>query len=238
MTLPFTKVGIRRGVRATLPITLGVIPFGLVVGVLAQAKGFSFLEQLLLSAVVFAGASQTLALETWDEHAPILAAALSAAAVNSRFILLGATAAPILDSIPQRVRVFGVAYLVDHAWAMSIAEWRAGRGDGGFYIGSLMVTWAAWVVTSCLGYALGSVVALPPGHPIWFAVPATFLTLLVPLWRGTSDLVPWLVAGVLALGLSRLGIGPTAPIVLGCLGGALAGVLRDRMLDKGEAPRP
>jgi predicted branched-subunit amino acid permease len=53
MRVVATGAGFRRGARATLPLTVGLIPFGLVVGVLAQAQGLSALEQALMSALVY-----------------------------------------------------------------------------------------------------------------------------------------------------------------------------------------
>jgi hypothetical protein len=47
-----TGAGFRRGVRATLPLTVGLVPFGLVVGVLGQAQELSALERALMSAIV------------------------------------------------------------------------------------------------------------------------------------------------------------------------------------------
>jgi hypothetical protein len=69
MRIVATGAGFRRGIRATLPLTVGLIPFGLVVGVLAQAQGLSALEQALMSALVFAGSSQVVALKLWRDPA-------------------------------------------------------------------------------------------------------------------------------------------------------------------------
>ena len=63
----------RRGARAAFAITLGLAPFGLVVGVVADARGLSLLETLLMSGLVFAGTSQLVALELWSDPAPVLA---------------------------------------------------------------------------------------------------------------------------------------------------------------------
>lgn len=53
----FTRAGVPRGARTRLPLWIGMAPFGLVIGVLAEAKGFSFAEQCLMSALVYAGAA-------------------------------------------------------------------------------------------------------------------------------------------------------------------------------------
>ena len=68
----FTRAGLRRGARAGLALTLGLAPFGLVVGMAADAKGLSLLETLLMSGFVFAGTAQLVALQLWSDPAPIL----------------------------------------------------------------------------------------------------------------------------------------------------------------------
>ena len=127
MRIAATRAGFLRGARATLPLTVGLLPFGLVVGVLAQAQGLSALEQAAMSALVFAGASQILALELWTDPAPIASATLAAVAVNLRFALMGPALAPWIDAVRGWRRWLMVGTIVDHAWALAIAEMRAGR---------------------------------------------------------------------------------------------------------------
>ena len=72
-------------------------------------------------------------------------------------------------------------------------------------------------------------VAAPPGHPVFFAALSVFIALLVPMWRGRIDLVPWIAAAGVAFGVSRLLPGTTWHIVAGAVGGGLCGALRDRL---------
>ncbi|MEC8515755.1 MAG: AzlC family ABC transporter permease, partial [Pseudomonadota bacterium] len=53
------------GVRAELPLQLGVAPFGLVFGVLGLASGLSAWETILMSSIVFGGASQVVFAQLW-----------------------------------------------------------------------------------------------------------------------------------------------------------------------------
>ncbi|HYF07748.1 MAG TPA: AzlC family ABC transporter permease, partial [Acetobacteraceae bacterium] len=131
----FTRHGVARGARMALPIVLGTFPFGLVVGVLSQARGLSFLETVLMSALVFAGSSQVLVLELWAEPAPVIAATLAAFVVNIRLAPMGAALAPWLDRL-RGLRLWGtLATLVDHSFALSVAEMRRGGRDAGVLLG-------------------------------------------------------------------------------------------------------
>ncbi len=227
MRVVATRSGFRRGMRSAFPLTVGLVPFGLVVGVLAQAQGLSALEQVLMSALVFAGASQILALELWADPAPIVAATLAALAVNLRFALMGPSLAPWIDALRGARRWLAVGSIVDHAWALAVAEMRAGRHDALFLLGASCTLWAAWLVTTVAGHALGAVVALPRDHPLFFAAPACFVALLVPVWRGQSDVMPWAVAAAVALGVGPLLPNPALAVVAGAVAGSAAGALRD-----------
>ena len=61
----FTRAAILAGVRRSIPMQIGVVPFGLVVGIVAQGHGLSLLEATLMSALCFAGSAQLLALSHW-----------------------------------------------------------------------------------------------------------------------------------------------------------------------------
>lgn len=220
----FTPAGIRRGFRASLPLWLGMMPFGLVIGVLADAKGMSFLEAVLMSAIVYAGAAQLLALELWADPAPVLAATVAALVVNIRMAPMGAALAPWLDRL-RGVRLWGtLATLVDHSFAMAVQEQRRGGRDAGYLLGIGLGLWVAWVATTAVGHLAGSVVRVPPGHPLYFASVAAFLSILVGLWRGPRvDLAPWAVAGLVALAAHRAGLPVPLPLLLGSFSGAALG---------------
>ena len=63
---------------------------------------------------------------------------------------------------------------------------------------------------------------------MFFAALAVFVAILVPMWRGRADALPWVVAAGVALLVSRLLPGTSWHIVAGALAGAGAGAWRDR----------
>ncbi len=223
----FTRAGMLRGIRATLAITLGLSPFALVMGVVSAAKGLSLAETLLMSGMVFAGTSQLVALESWAEPAPILGAALACLVINLRMAPMGAALAPALDRIRGWRLWLTLAFLVDNAFALFIAEIRAGRRDVGFLFGSALTMWLNWMVMITLGYLFGAALPLRPGHPIFFAAVATLIAILVPVWRGRADLLPWAMAGCAALAVHAVGLGAPWPVLVGALLGAALGAWRD-----------
>lgn len=224
----FTGAGVLSGMRCSVPLLAGLVPFGLVAGVAAQAKGLSLAEAALMSALVYAGSAQLLALSLWTSPAPVLAASFASLVINLRYALMGPVLTPWLERL-RGWRLWGSLFLmVDQNWGLSIGEIRAGRSDAGFLFGSGLVMWVVWLASTVLGHLLGSVFRLRPGHPLFFAALAVFVALLVPLWRGRGDLLPWLVAGAAAVLTARLLPGTSWYIVVGALAGSLAGVVRDR----------
>lgn len=229
MTAPvrFTGAGVWRGARACMPLVLGILPFAVVVGMAAQAQGLSVLEITLMSALVYAGSAQLVVLGHWADPAPVIEAALAALVVNLRMALMGPVLAPWLDRL-RGWRLWGSLFLLaDNNWALSVSHMQRGEADAGFLFGSGLAMWAAWVAASAAGHALAGLLHPAPGHPLFFAALAVFLSILVTLWRGRGDLLPWCAAAGVAVAVSRLLPG-TWYIVAGALAGSLAAALRDR----------
>lgn len=224
----FSRDAVRGGARASLPLMLGLTPFGLICGIVAQGQGLTLAETTLMSAAVYAGSAQLLVLGQWANPAPVLAAVLAAFAVNLRYVLMGPVLAPWLDRL-RGWRLWGSLFLMnDQNWAMSVARMQAGRSDAGFLFGSGLAMWAVWVLTTMVGHAVGAVVQPPPGHPLFFAALAVFVALLASMWRGRADLLPWVVAAAVSVGLARLLPGTSWYIAGGALAGCAAGAWRDR----------
>jgi 4-azaleucine resistance transporter AzlC len=222
-----TAAALRRGARAAIPLIIGLAPFGLVVGVVSQGKGLSFVETLLMSGVVYAGTAQLVALELWSDPAPLLATCLAAFAVNVRMVPMGAALAPLLNRLRGWRLGLTLGTMVDHSFALGVAEMRAGGRDPGFLLGIGLTLWWAWMICCAAGHLMGGLVRLPPGHVLFYAATATFVALLVSLWRGTREVLPWTLAALLALGAARLGLPQPVPLLLGAGGGAILAAWRD-----------
>lgn len=225
----FTRAGMARGVRAAVPIMLGTVPFAIVCGIAAQGAGLSMAEALLMSGTVFGGAAQLLVLGSWTVPAPVVAATLAALTVNMRMLLMGPVLAPWLDRVPGWRRWVSLFFLVDQNWGLSLKEMNSGGRDLGFMFGAGVVMWVQWTALTAVGFALGSVLKVPPGHPIFFAALAIFVCLLAGMWRGKGDLLPWAVAIVVAVGVAKLFPGGVYYIVAGAVAGSLAGAWRDQV---------
>ncbi|MCP1337306.1 AzlC family ABC transporter permease [Futiania mangrovi] len=220
-----TRAGILHGVHLSLPALPAVIGFGAVFGVVAQTEGLSALEAVLMSAFVFAGASQYVALELWQDPMPYLAIAIGTFAVNMRFLLMGASMRPWLQRMPPPVAYGLLALLVDMSWLTSMRYRAEGGTDAGIYLGSSLLMMVLWLLGTALGGAVGSLIADPETFGLDLVLGAFFASLLVPIWKGPAQIAPWAAAAAVALATAWVA-GGYWHIITGALAGALVAGLK------------
>jgi 4-azaleucine resistance transporter AzlC len=219
------------GARACIPVVISVAAYGVVWGVLARGAGLSVLEVMLMSGLVFAGSAQFVALDLWTQtpaSLPIGPLILAALIVNLRYLLLTATLRPLYGCGEQFKGAVTMAIVSDETWAMTIGEMSKGRGTAAFLLGGGVFAYLCWMATTVLGHTLGAIIDDPVRYGLDFAFTATFLALLLGMWKGKSDLVPWLVAALAAIVSARL-IGGSWYILVGGLVGSFAGALSERL---------
>lgn len=220
------------GVRMFLPVAVSIAAYGVVWGVLAGQAGLSVLEVALMSGLVFAGASQFVALDMWTPGAlPVLSIVIAAGIVNLRMLLMSATLRPLVGHLSPPQQLGAMFFVSDEQWAMTMAEVRKGSGSVAFLLGTGVLSWFAWMGSTLCGRVLGAFIDDPTKYGLDFAFTATFLALLLGMWRGRGDLVPWIVGALAAILTSRLIEGNWYIIVGGLVGsfaGALAETIRER----------
>src|SRR5690625_1035834 len=133
--------GFRRGFVASVPLGLGASTFGALFGFLADQHGLSALEGLLMSGLVFAGASQLVALELWSGHSSVLLISLAAAFVNLRFMMMAAAMRPWLAPIAPARAYGSLLLLVDMNFALSLARSEERRVGEERMMRSTLVAW-------------------------------------------------------------------------------------------------
>ena len=223
----FGLPGVRRGAREMAVLALTTVgPFALAFGVAAQQAGMDAAGTGLMTAFVFAGASQFAALGLWQEPLPVLSILLATAAVNARFLLMGAALRPWMAHLPGWKVYPSLFFLADPVWAKSLKEFDAGLDDAGYLLGGGLVFWTIWVAFTMAGYTLGGGIGDPARWGIDVLMPAFFAVMLTGMWRGPQDALPWGVAAGTALTASQLLPGMWF-VILGGIAGGLTGALRN-----------
>src|SRR5258708_31956336 len=224
-----TRAAFCAGALRCAAVALGVLAYGLVFGALAQQAGLSFGETAFMSAVVFAGSGQFVALGLWTLPPPVLALAVATFLVNFRFFLMAATMSRVVKgwSLPRALAV--LPWVTDENWAITMAEGER-RHWGAFFLGTGAMLYIAWPTASLLGHTLGAVVADPKRWGFDFAFTAVFVTLAVGLARKHRAPLVWIASAAGAFLADRLlagsVLGGSAPVLVGGLAGALVAAAR------------
>jgi 4-azaleucine resistance transporter AzlC len=208
------------GVRAEFPLLVGVFPFGLIYGALALSAGLSEAAAQAMSSVVFAGSAQFIAAQLVRDSAPGLVIILTVAVVNLRHMLYSASVAPYIQHLPPRWKTLLAYLLTDEAYAATILHYeKEGAAPDGhwFFLGAGTALWTTWQISSALGIFLGA--AIPAAWPMDFAIPVTFIAMVIPALKDRPAAAAALAAGAVALLANGL------PFKLGLVLAALVGIL-------------
>ena len=213
-----------KGVTDVSPLMIPVIPFGLIFGVLSIDIGFSPLATLGMSIIVFGGASQIILLQLFSGGASSLVIISSVGAVNSRHLLYGAVVSEHLSDLKLIWKIIISYFLVDQAFASSNLYFKKNKNSNKYFhlLGGGMTCWVTWQTTTLLGIILGS--AIPEKLGLSFAVPLTFLALLVNDFRKIINVIVIIVSGVIAtFGYNYIPY--KAYVIVAALGGLLTAMI-------------
>lgn len=228
-----TQVGFLQGLAGSLPIVLAYFPVAVSFGVAAGKSGFSLAEAAFMSFVIYAGASQFLAIALIAGGSGPLLAVVSLLMLNARHLLY----APALlervrrtEGAPQRMRLSALwAHgLTDEVFASALGRlaipganwserWQVGMGVGAY------LSWGSGTIVGALlgGGAFERWPAVDAA--LGFLMPTLFLSLLLAMVERRHW--PVVLAAVLAFAVGSALFSASTGILLGMLAGGLVGVL-------------
>ena len=187
-----------KGIIDVSPLMIPVVPFGLIFGVLAIDVGFTPLQAMGMSLIVFGGASQIVLLQLFSGGASSLVIISSVGAVNSRHLLYGAVVSEHLSDLKLIWKIIISYFLIDQAFAISNEYFKKNKERNKYFhlVGGGAACWIIWQSTTLLGIILGS--AIPEKLGLSFAVPLTFLALLVNDFRKIINVIVMITSGLVA----------------------------------------
>ena len=215
------------GVRAEIPLLIGVFPFGMIYGILALNAGMAKTTAQAMSSIVFAGSSQFITTQLLHENAPGLVIVLTIFVVNLRHALYSASIAPYVEHLPRRWKAILAYLLTDEAYAVAISEYtKKGVTPLGhwFFLGCGLALWTIWQISSAVGIFLGT--AIPPEWSLDFTLALTFIAIVVPVLKDRASAAAALSAGLIALLAYNL------PYKLGLILAALVGITVGAILER------
>jgi 4-azaleucine resistance transporter AzlC len=174
----------KSGLVDIAPILIAYIPISMLWGTLAASKGLSPLESLLMSALVYGGASQFVAVEMWRDPLPIILMVVTVFVVNLRHALMSASISRHLGGIPSRWHPVMMYFLTDEAWAIAERKALTRPLTLAYYLGVAAPLWPMWFGFTFVGAWLGSKLGDPAVIGLDFAFAAMFISILAGFWKG------------------------------------------------------
>ena len=200
------RLALLKGATDILPLSLAVLPWGVLFGSLAIQRGFSWFEAQLFSAIIFGGAVQIVTVELMAENTPLLVVLFSAFVISSRHFLYGLALRERLSKQSAAWRV-GLGFLLtDELFSLSGTKkayqtqfrlYCALGAGGSFYI--------AWNIWTALGIFAGTWLPDLTQLGLDFAIAATFIALVVPEIKSKSILICVMISALSSIVLSIYG---------------------------------
>ncbi|WP_428513471.1 AzlC family ABC transporter permease [Roseovarius sp.] len=207
MTTETTKSIFLKGVRDAAPFILVVSPFATLFGVVATEAGLNVFEALTFSLAVIAGAAQFTALQLMVDNVPVILVLASALAVNLRMAMYSASLTPHLGAAPLWHRALAAYFIVDQSYALATLRYERERHwtlrqKLAYFWGTVAPVCPFWYLFTVIGAVVGA--SIPEWMALDFAVPITFIALIMPMLRTRAHLAAALVSVVAALVLAFL----------------------------------
>lgn len=216
------------------PISLFVVAFGAAFGLAAVQKGLGPLESLLMSTLVFAGASQFAAIDMWGAEVSVIPVMVVVFAINSRHLLMGASLYPMLKDVSPAKRYGLMLLLTDANWAVSAQEYQSGRRNLEVILGGGLVLWLAWIVGTWLGVYFGGLLQDPKSLGMDMVLGCFLLAMALGGKKSPRVLVAWVLAAAASLAAWKW-LPANTHVVAGALAGGLVGLfwLEKKPVDEG-----
>jgi 4-azaleucine resistance transporter AzlC len=199
---------------------IGVIPFGMIYGILAIAVGLPPSAAQAMSVIIFAGSSQFVSAQLFGLSVPAIINLFTIGVINLRHALYSASIAPYLQKLPNRWKLVLAYLLTDEAYAVTIIQYQQdgdNRNKHWFFLGSGLTLWTTWQLSTAAGIFLGATV--PASWSLDFTLALIFIALVVPALKDRASLGAALTAGVAAVLLFNL------PLKTGLLIASLIGIV-------------
>ncbi len=209
------------GARDIIPLVIGAMPFGIIFGTLATSNGVSVAATMAMSAIVFAGSSQFIAVGMVAVNTGWPLIVLTTFVVNLRHLLYAVSLIPYTKTLPPLWKVLLAFWLTDEAFAVTIRRYQANDTSPHvhwYYLGVAVTMYSNWQISTYIGIVVGQQIANVASWGLDFAMSVTFIGMTIPYLTTKPMGIAVMVAGIVAL------IAHPLPHKLGLLIAALAGI--------------
>jgi predicted branched-subunit amino acid permease len=195
------KSEFRQGLRDIAPMTIAYAPIAALWGTVAASKGLSPLEAVLMSAGLYSGAAQFVAMDLWNTGIPLLMLVLTIATVSLRHVLMSASIARHIASFPKLKASALLFWLTDEAWAMLERRALTKPITPSYFLGVGMPLWPNWFFFTGLGAWFGAGIEKGQAERFGldFAFAAMFIAVVAGFWKGTGTAMILIASSIAAV---------------------------------------
>jgi len=218
----FQPSKVRSELMRMLPISLFVVAFGAAFGLAAVQKGLAPLDTLLMSTLVFAGASQFATLDMWGAEVSVIPVMVVVFAINSRHLLMGASLYPMLKDVAPAKRYGLLLVLTDANWAVAAQDYQKGKRNLEVILGGGLVLWLAWIVGTWVGVYFGGLLQNPKSLGLDMVLGCFLFAMALGGKKNPRILIAWALAALASLAAWRW-LPANTHVVAGALAGGVVG---------------
>lgn len=221
MSAHIFQTGLKRG----LPVTLSILPFGALFGAVAIDNGLTVAEAILMSGAMYAGASQLVGIELFNQNLPAWLVILSIFAVNFRHVLYSAAMVRIVPEWSLGRKAIGFFFMVDPQFAESVRQKEIhGKVDFSWYMGYATVVYVGWMLSTILGASLGNLIGDPKAVGFDVLLPIYFMGMVMG-FRTRTNFFPVMLAGAVGATAAYHFVGSPWHVSIGAMTGILLAII-------------
>lgn len=228
-----TKSDFLQGLKDCLPIMFAVGFFGMLFGATGVNNGLTFWQTMASSASVFAGASQFVFLELYNQKVPVWSVLLAVFAVNFRHFLYSASISRHVEKFNWAQKYFGFFFLSDPAFAASEQKAQNRSLTPAYYFGYAASLYPVWLLVTALGAYMGNLITNPNALGMDMLLSIYFLSLLMGFRSRANWLTVVLASGFVSAIVYKT-LGAPWHITLGALAGIALGAFLGKPLVANE----
>lgn len=216
-----------QGTVAMLPLSVAVLPWGLLAGSFAIDSGLSPFNSQALSAILFAGSAQLVATGMLKAGAGLITMLITTLFITSRHLLYSVSMRSRISPLPLKWRLALGFLLTDELFALC-GQQSEKRFDRWYALGAGLSFYLIWNLATLVGIIAGSQIPALNSLGLEFAVAATFIAIVVPNIKTLPVVVSVLVALVMSVGLTLLNV--EGSLMFASIGAMLAGYVTETLM--------
>lgn len=214
----------RRGIVDGLPVILGYLPYGIAFGLLAKQASLTLWATLAMSAFVYAGTAQFIAVAMLQNQQTLWAITLATFIVNSRYILMNGALTQKCLQWPTWKRFLVSYYVSDETFVVMSNRHKSSPLTPAYALGLNFTGVFGWTTSSVMGFAIGQRLPNLDMLGFDFALIAVLIALATMLVKDKLSLIVAGAAGLIAIGLNLLGYANFS-ILVAALAASVLGVV-------------